>query len=566
MNGTTLTAEKMVKIGSSIVGPIRSVERKLPCSHFAYLALHLLMIGGIIGHKNNTPFVPNDPGHLAYKRLLNQTMLRMLFLRPWIGPVLGANRLELTRSYNAFDEKWEWTPASLKMLAAGIVLTENGNEMLYAIDPETPFFYRSPDSAHVLIKNTDDGSFLLDKGAEGKITFDAKGRLTKLTDANDISIHYHYEEDHLTAIAHQNGRTISLCYKEGILSRAVGPGGKTLYYKHNDQGQLTAVADRRWNLSSYQYDAEGRLASIFDAKDQLIDTIQYDIYNRAIEENSTVRRFSLEERKVQVENPLHLVTTQEYDEHFRLVRAVDSQNRTLQLFYKEGVRAPEKVIDALGNETLYTYDSAGNLISMQDALGNTYRLGYDSSGNMTSFEAPTGNTVRYTYDTKGRLTEASTGTRYAYDKAGNLSSLTDAQGNVYSYTYDDQGMLTQSRSPTGFIETRTYDDRSRLTRLSNSSGAKIDYSYDDRDRLIAVDNETYFYDDNGNVERARDGNGFETSFAYDLRNNLIQVTDPEGGITHYEYDLMGHLIKVIFPNGSTQEICYDASGQKLAVH
>ncbi len=514
-----------------------------------------------------TDFVWNAAGYTA--------VAQTLCLTPKLGnirktytdmsfPVLGANPLELTRSYNAFDEKWEWTPASLKFIAAGTVLSEEGREILYTQDAETPSLNRSSDSPYLLVRQ-ENGSFLLDKGVKGKDSFNAEGRLTQLTDGNGFSIRYRYEGGRLISIAHQNGRTISLSYKDGILLRAVGPGGKTLYYKHNDKKQLSAVADRRWNLSSYEYDEEGRLAKIFDAKDQLVETIKYDIYNRAIEENGEARRFNQREKKVEVQNPLNLVTTQEYDEQFRLVRAVDSQNRSLQLYYKEGLQAPEKVIDALGNETVYTYDNIGNLVSMRDALGNVYRLGYDALGNMSSFENPKGGTIRYSYDTKKRLVATSIGTRYTYNEAGNLASIIDAQGNITQYTYDDQGMLLEIRSPTGFVETRTYDDRSRLTRISDTSGAKTDYCYNDRDLLIAMDNTAYTHDDNGNLERIRDGNGYETAFVYDLRNNLVQVTDPEGGITRYEYDLMNHLTKAIFPNGSALEIRYDAAGQKVEV-
>ncbi len=479
-------------------------------------------------------------------------------------PVLGRNRLELTRTYNAFTESWEWTSAALRTVAMGMVLVDQGQEFLYSQDKDSPSGYRSSQSPFALVKNGD-GSFVLDKRAHGSFTFDAQGRLTKITDLNGISIHYQYANDYLVTIRHQNGRSIDLFYKEGKLCRASGPGGKTLYYKHNDKGQLSSVADRRWPLSSYGYDEQGRLASIFDAKDQLVDTISYDIYNRAIQENDETRAFNLVERTVKIQNPLNLVTQQAYDEHYRLVRSVDSQNRSLQLFYKEGGQAPEKVIDSLGNATLYDYDASGNLISTQDALGNTYRFAYDSQNNLISYENPKGDKVCYHYDGLGRLHATDTGIRYIYDLAGNLTAIIDAQGNPQSFTYDEQGMLIESRSATGFVVTRTYDDRSRLTRVADSSGAFIDYSYDDRDQLITKGNETYTYDDNGNLERVRDGNGYETAYRYDVRNNLIQVTDAEGGITRYEYDLMNHLTKVTFPNGSASTFSYDAAGQKLAV-
>ena|GEM_PF-6088258 len=54
------------------------------------------------------------------------------------------------------------------------------------------------------------------------------------------------------------------------------------------------------------------------------------------------------------------------------------------------------------------------------------------------------------YDTKRRPETVTTGTRqsvFAYDTRGNLASVTDPEENVFTYDYDDIGRVTAVHRP-----------------------------------------------------------------------------------------------------------------------
>ena len=59
-------------------------------------------------------------------------------------------------------------------------------------------------------------------------------------------------------------------------------------------------------------------------------------------------------------------------------------------------------------------------------------------------------TESYGYDTKRRPETVTTGTRqsvFAYDTRGNLASVTDPEENVFTYDYDDIGRVTAVHRP-----------------------------------------------------------------------------------------------------------------------
>jgi len=55
--------------------------------------------------------------------------------------------------------------------------------------------------------------------------------------------------------------------------------------------------------------------------------------------------------------------------------------------------------DALGHTTSYTYDSAGDVVSMADDLGHVTTYSYDQSGLLVSTVDPDGGTTSFAYDT-----------------------------------------------------------------------------------------------------------------------------------------------------------------------
>ena len=90
---------------------------------------------------------------------------------------------------------------------------------------------------------------------------------------------------------------------------------------------------------------------------------------------------------------------------------------------------PTSETDALGNTTRYQYNPWGELVSMTDPTGATWTYTYTTLGLLQSETDPLGNTTSYTYDQYGReLTETDPlggVTRDTYDAAGNVITMTD---------------------------------------------------------------------------------------------------------------------------------------------
>jgi YD repeat-containing protein len=159
----------------------------------------------------------------------------------------------------------------------------------------------------------------------------------------------------------------------------------------------------------------------------------------------------------------------------------------------------------------YTYDDAGNVLSVADTPGSGDRdvqcFGYDYLGRMTDAYATGGqdctdNTVggvapyhaSYTYDEAGnRLTEkiaavgGAMGTERTYDypapigaQPHGVQKITekDTAGNtrLYEYKYDKTGN-TEKRTKAGEDQTLEWDAEGHLTSVTNADGKKTSFLY-----------------------------------------------------------------------------------------
>ncbi len=239
-----------------------------------------------------------------------------------------------------------------------------------------------------------------------------------------------------------------------------------------------------------------------------------------------------------------LTKTIVYGPHGRPEFEAIATNSTVFLY--DGFSRLQAVVDAVGSETVYTYDNASNVrsITAKGKTGGASPTGSsplaNTSGNVSlrlqeftyderhrlvrvDVSAPTGTalidgdlsasdgkvTARYDYDRLGRQTfiveddKATTETRY--DGAGRAILTTDTVGNQTAVCYDDNGNAVKVTAvevyPSGFT-------------LSSKSYETYSY-FDALDRAISVtDNigqtQRYVYDSRGNVITSTDANGSMT--------------------------------------------------------
>jgi RHS repeat-associated protein len=242
------------------------------------------------------------------------------------------------------------------------------------------------------------------------------------------------------------------------------------------------------------------------------------------------------------------------------VTVTDPGNKTITYAYDalNGNR-PISQTDALGNKTVYGYDTSGFENTATDPNGVVTTTGHDVRGNVVSHvtcqnqAANSCSTVYYTYypdDTSTTLTPDARNDLLLTTRDGRSASASD---NTYltSYSYDTAGNRTAVTTPpvAGFPSGRT-----------STAG------YTDGTTVAAADGG---YAPAGLPAKATTPGGAASTMTYFKNGDLAQVADAAGQVTKYSYDGLGRtLTKTVvsdsFPNGLVTSYSYDGLGQAVS--
>lgn len=188
----------------------------------------------------------------------------------------------------------------------------------------------------------------------------------------------------------------------------------------------------------------------------------------------------------------------------------------------------------------YTYDSAGNRLTMLDANSSTTTYSYDTLNRPLT-----------QVSTNGTSTESVT---WSYDNTsgcsfclGRLTEMVDPTGST-AYTYDTRGLLlSEARTVSGHVYTTsaTYDANGNRITLTYPSGTAVTYGFDfaDRPNSASTSSTTFVsaatYEPFGPIATVTYGNSTERIASYDLRYRPIEnelVPHPTGSpIVNFSY-------------------------------
>ena len=186
--------------------------------------------------------------------------------------------------------------------------------------------------------------------------------------------------------------------------------------------------------------------------------------------------------------------------------------------------------------TKYTYDKAGNVLTVVGGYGTTLAR----------------TEVLKSYDT-------STAT-----SSGTLSFIEDAKANRTSYTYDNFNRLMKTcypqpstihQSNTGDCEQTTYDGARVATSILRYNSAvesapTITMNYDAVGRISSTTGaiaQSFTYDNFSQV-KTHTQNGFTSTYIYDTAGLLLSDAQPVGTVT-YAYDAVGRRNRLTYPDG-----------------
>jgi len=238
--------------------------------------------------------------------------------------------------------------------------------------------------------------------------------------------------------------------------------------------------------------------------------------------------------------------TQEYDAYNRLIRTTDPLGHSQNYAYDHNDKLIA-VTDANGNTSSNSYDVIGRRISMTNAEWHTTTFAYDAAGNMDSLTDAKGNTTTFTYDALNRMVKK-----------------TYPDGTSYSYGYDAIGRRLNQTDPNGNTINYVYDRLGRLVQKEYPDASTADFTYDLMGRALTGANSdsaiTYSYNALGRIASTVQ-NGKTISYGYDASGNRISMTTPEGEVIQYAYNNANFMTIVQLSSGKGISYTYDALGR-----
>jgi RHS repeat-associated protein len=213
---------------------------------------------------------------------------------------------------------------------------------------------------------------------------------------------------------------------------------------------------------------------------------------------------------------------------------VDSTGTTTYTYNAAGQRLTMN--EAGSGTTTYSYDTAGRLASLVNPFSETTSFVYDTLGRVGQKSLANGTSEHYAYDTRSRLTQVQLKqgatvlrtTGYAWDKADQITSQT-VNGVTTNYGYDLAGQLS-SEVRTGYNVAYTYDaNGNRLSKTVN--GTVESYTYDLADKMLTAGAKSYTYDAAGRTVGINAPGG-TTSLTYDYKSRVTAISGPGINETH----------------------------------
>ena len=256
-----------------------------------------------------------------------------------------------------------------------------------------------------------------------------------------------------------------------------------------------------------------------------------------------------------------------FDGRGLLLTRKDRNGNTDSFFHNAGGQLM-KVSGACGGEFTYTYNREGNLIRVEDHTGRMVRLRY-RYGRLWQFVNESGHTYTYGYNEDGRLESivtprGITGVYNEYDAANRVVKQVLPDGGVAEMMYDDENMRSYVKNPDGSMVIHEMDERMRNVKNIYADGEETFGYNDNNQRTFYVDkngNKTkYRYDGRGNLAAVTNALGQVTEYTYDSGNRLLTVKECGKIISRNAYDEEGRLVKSTDALGRSRRIVYNGKG------
>ncbi|MBN1668311.1 MAG: RHS repeat protein, partial [Anaerolineales bacterium] len=181
-----------------------------------------------------------------------------------------------------------------------------------------------------------------------------------------------------------------------------------------------------------------------------------------------------------------------------------SSNTALDLITRYTFDAAGNRLSVAGpdGQTRYSiYDGLGRLVSEQDALGHTTQYVYDAASNRVDMIDAEEVVTHYEYNALGKLAavvenylpgvlpdeQTNVRTGYGYSSLGERLAITDALTHTTSFDFDPLGRQVSESDPLGHTWQQGYDVIGSRVVMTDANGAATFFLYDGLGRLAQVD-------------------------------------------------------------------------------
>lgn len=345
-------------------------------------------------------------------------------------------------------------------------------------------------------------------------TYDAQGRLLKITERSGISQQLAYDGNgRLLSVSDNFGRKLGFAYDgQGRVLQLTNPAGATYRYDYDGAGNLMAVTDPDHRQTRYLYENTGlphALTGVLDGNGLRIDNTRYASDGKVVynDRGSNIEALSIG-----------------YDESGSHVVDSNGASRTFTFGLIQGV------MKSLGLDR-----------SCPGCVASSRQLERDANGNITSRVDFNGISTRYRYDMARNL------------ETGRTEAAGTAQERSISISWHARFRLPTQIIIPGRRTDMAYDEAGNLSTLTvtdTASGEQRQWQYR--------------YGPYGLLTSATPPSGETLSYAYDSNGNLLATTTALGLVTQYSgYDANGHVGRIVYPSGRTLDFSYDATGHLL---
>jgi RHS repeat-associated protein len=390
------------------------------------------------------------------------------------------------------------------------------------------------------------------------INYSSIGKVTSLVDANGNQRVYTYNSGATQVQVKDSSNNVALSWTQKFNTGGLDTGvtdtashSTTIAYTDtNNPLRPTSITDRNTHATTYTYDSFGNVLTATSPR-SVTTTYTWSYTNFALGRLTSIQEGSKPATTITYYEPSGLVntitrpepnngagtttTTYTYDSLGNILTIVapgndvDSTITTTFNYTTDGaysqsakINQPLTITDNLSHTLHRRYDSQGRTTSITDALGNETTFSYNLLGQLLSTTFPatgqTGSGNSYTTDA------------YLY-VGGPLTSTTfynesNTQVRQVSYTYGSEG---EALTVTGSTEpvTNTYDPLYRLKTLKDGSNNTTTYAYNSIGKLSSITLpgsqviQFTSYDDDGNLLQRVDGNSVTTNYVYNDAESLL---------------------------------------------